>query len=50
MCSIEANDRIYPTGNYDASSGGVRPLQTNQTEYLLVSLGLTLKLVDSWIQ
>ena len=50
MWPIEAHGRQNPTVNYDASSGGGRPLTLDSTEYALVSLGLTLKCMDSWLQ
>ena len=50
MCQIEAYDRLNPKGNDDASSGGYRPLTYGSTKDVLVSLDLTLKLIDSWIK
>ena len=50
MCSIEDHGRMYPTENYDASSGGGRLLSYESTADLLLSISLTLKFIFSWIQ
>ena len=49
MCSIEAHEREHPTVN-DDSSGGVILLVFNSKKYVLVSLGLTLNFIESWIK
>ena len=50
MCSIEAHEVYHPTINYDSSSGGGRPLTFNSKKDVVVSLGLTLNSVDSWLK
>ena len=50
MCSIEDNGRMNPSGNYDASSGGVILMSDYLTTYALVSLGITLNFIDIWLQ
>ena len=50
MCPIEAHDREHPTINYDTSSGGGIPLTSNSTKDVLVSFGLTLNFIDSWLK
>ena len=50
MCSIESRVRMNPTGNYYASSGDGKPLPHKSKVYSLVSLGLTLNFIDSWMQ
>ena len=50
MCSIETHERNYPTGNDDASSGGGRQILPDSTKGALVSLFLTLNLIESWLQ
>ena len=41
---------MNPAGNYYASSGDGRPLPHESSLYSLVSLGLKMILVDSWMQ
>ena len=50
MCSIEAYYREHTNINYCASSCGDRPLPYNPKKYMLVSLGLTLNFIGSWIK
>ena len=50
MCSIESHVRMNATGNYYASSDDGRSLPHESTVYSLVSLGLTLNFIDSWMQ
>ena len=50
MCSVEAYDIMHSTWNYGASSGGGRPLPDESTTDVLVSLGITLNFIDSWLQ
>ena len=48
--SIEAHDIMHPTENYEAISGGGRPLPPDSMEYLLVSIGLTRNFIESCIK
>ena len=50
MCSIDSHFMMHTTGNDDASSVGVRSIPPGSTEDVLVSLGITLKFIYSWIQ
>ena len=50
MCSIEPYEIILRYGNDDVSSGGGRTMKKYSTEDALVSLGLTLNSIDSWLQ
>ena len=50
MCSIEANDRYYPTINYDAISGGGKTSPYNPTKDTLVSFGIKLIFIEKWIK
>ena len=47
MCPIEAHCRECPTINYDASSGGGRPLPSISKQYALVSFSLPLKFIEN---
>ena len=50
MCSIENHYRDQPTVNDDTSSVSARPLLSNWKEVVLVSLGITLNFIDSWLK
>ena len=50
ICYIEAYDIFHPTGDYNAGSGGVRPLPGGSKTDALKSLGNTLKFNDSCLQ
>ena len=41
---------MHPAENDDASSGGGRPLMDDSTKEVLVSLGITLNFIYSWLQ
>ena len=47
MSSIEADDRINQTENYDVSSCSGIPLPDESTTHFLVSLGITLNFIGS---
>ena len=50
ICSIGYHGIMHPTVNYDENSVGGIPLPPDSTEYVLVLLGLTMNLVDRWLQ
>ena len=50
MCSIETYEKLHPTYNGDANSGGNRPLPYGSTLDTLKSLGDTLNFIDFWLQ
>ena len=50
FCSIEAHERYHKTINYDASSGGGIPIPYNSKKDVLVSFGLPLNFIESWIK
>ena len=50
MFSIEAYDIMHPPVNEYASNGGGRPLTDGSTIDALVSLGITLNFINSWLQ
>ena len=50
MCSINAHEKMHPTGSGDTSSGGVRPLPYYSTVDMLVSIVITLNFIVSWVQ
>ena len=50
MCSIEAYDRMHYYTNDDAKSGSGKPLSTHFSGNMLLSLELSLKFIDTWIQ
>ena len=41
---------MHPTGNDDASSGVGGPFPPDLKQYALVSLGIILNFIESWIQ
>ena len=50
ICSIDAHDKIHPTENDDTSSGVARPLPDESFLDEILSLDLTLKFIESYIQ
>ena len=50
ICSIDAHEKINPSGHYDGSSGGGYPLPSNSTIEALVSLIETIYFISCWLQ
>ena len=49
MYSIEAHERNHKYVNDEASSSGGRPLKLNPIKDSLISFGLTLNFIESWL-